>query len=83
MDFESANPTVVKSIKQRDLLNTWLRLYAREQMLPRIGEYHPSRLVDELPDLVYYTIETGSSPPRLMTRARCVSACPCRLAQPN
>ena len=31
VDFESANPTVVKSIKQRDLLNTWLRLYAREQ----------------------------------------------------
>jgi hypothetical protein len=28
--FESANPTIVKSIKQRDLLNTWLRLYARD-----------------------------------------------------
>ena len=69
MDFESANPSVVKSIKQRDLLNTWLRLYAREQMLPRIGEYHPSRLVEELPDLVYYTVETDSSPPRLMIQS--------------
>ena len=56
MDFESANPTVVKSIKQRDLLNTWLRLYAREQLLPRIGEYQPSRLAEELPGLVYYTV---------------------------
>ena len=48
MEFESANPSVVKSIKQRDLLNTWLRLYAREQMMPRIEEYQPERLDDEL-----------------------------------
>lgn len=53
VEFESANPTVVKSIKQRDLLNTWLRLYARERAIPRIGEYEPSRLAEELPDLVY------------------------------
>ena len=65
MEFESANPTVVKSIKQRDLLNTWLRLYAREQLTPRIEEYQPSRLDDELPDLVYYTVDTAALPPRL------------------
>jgi hypothetical protein len=69
VDFESANPTVVKSIKQRDLLNTWLRLYAREQLLPRIGEYQPSRLADELPDLVYYTVEADRQPPRLMIQS--------------
>jgi len=65
VDFESANPSVVKSIKQRDLLNTWLRLYAREQMLPRIEEYQPARLDDELPDLVYYTVDAAILPPRL------------------
>jgi hypothetical protein len=65
VNFESANPTVVKSIKQRDLLNTWLRLYAREQLLPRIGEYQPSRLAEELPDLVYYTVDPDRAPPRL------------------
>ena len=59
MEFESANPSVVKSIKQRDLLNTWLRLYAREQLLPRIEEYQPARLADELSDLVYYTVDTS------------------------
>jgi hypothetical protein len=64
LDFESTNSSVVKSIKQRDLLNTWLRLYAREQQLPRIDEYQPSRLADELPDLVYYTVE-NTQPPRL------------------
>ena len=65
MEFESANPTVVKSIKQRDLLNTWLRLYARAQQMPRIEEYQPARLADELPDLVYYTVDTAQQPPRL------------------
>jgi hypothetical protein len=65
LEFESANPTVVKSIKQRDLLNTWLRLYAREQLMPRIEEYQPARLTEELPDLVYYTVETVQLPPRL------------------
>jgi hypothetical protein len=63
--FESANPSVVKAIKQRDLLNTWLRLFARERLLPRIGEYQPARLEEELPDLVYYTVDTANWPPRL------------------
>jgi hypothetical protein len=65
LEFESANPSVVKSIKQRDLLNTWLRLYAREQLLPRTEEYQPARIADEMPDLVYYTVDTSQLPPRL------------------
>jgi hypothetical protein len=66
LEFESANPTIVKSIKQRDLLNTWLRLYAREQLMPRIEEYQPERFADELPDLVFYTVDTAQAPPRLL-----------------
>jgi hypothetical protein len=65
LEFESANPSVVKSIKQRDLLNTWLRLYARNQSMPRIEEYQPARIEDELPDLVYCTVDTRAEPPRL------------------
>jgi hypothetical protein len=65
LHFESANPSVVKSIKQRDLLNTWLRLYARDQSLPRIDEYQPSRIEDELPDLVFCTVDTTAELPRL------------------
>lgn len=69
MEFESTNPTIVKSIKQRDLLNTWLRLYARAQLLPRIEEYQPERLADELPDLVYYTVDAAHLPPRLLIQS--------------
>jgi hypothetical protein len=66
MNFESANPTVVKSIKQRDLLNTWLRLYAREQKLPAMAEYQPARIEDELPDLVFFSIDAAQEPPRII-----------------
>ena len=64
LDFESANPTVIKSIKQRDLLNTWLRLYAPARRLPPVEEFQPARIEDELPDLVFLTVEKAE-PPRL------------------
>jgi hypothetical protein len=65
LDFASAPPSVVKSIRQRDLLNTWLRLYAREQMAPAIWEYQPARLEEELSDLIYYTVDISGPTPRL------------------
>ena len=64
MDLVSANPTVVKSIKQRELLNSWIRLYAREQRMPRFEDYRPERLDDELPDLVYFIVDAAQEPPR-------------------
>jgi hypothetical protein len=69
VEFESASPSVVKSIKQRDLLNNWLRLYARGQSIPRMDEYQPERIEDELPDLVFYTVDTSAQPPRLTIRS--------------
>lgn len=65
MEFASAAPSVVKSIRQRDLLNTWLRLYARAQAAPAIWEYQPARLEDELSDLIYYTVDNSAPAPRL------------------
>ena len=69
MQFQSANPSIVKSIKQRDLLNTWLRLYARDQRTPRVAEYQPTRLADEIPDLAYYRVENTRQPPRLVIQS--------------
>jgi len=65
LEFESAQPSIVKSIKQRDLLNTWLRLYARDQSIPRVSEYQPERIEDELADLVFYSVDTAVQPPCL------------------
>src|ERR1700709_358051 len=69
LEFESAQPSVVKSIKQRDLLNTWLRLYARSQSLPRIDEYQPTRIEDEMRALVFYTVDMREQPPRLVIQS--------------
>jgi hypothetical protein len=66
MDFESATPSVMKSIKQRDLLNTWIRLHVRDHRLPCVADYAPERIEDERPDLVYYMVDTGTAPPQLM-----------------
>ncbi|MDE5441766.1 hypothetical protein GWG65_09955 [Bradyrhizobium sp. CSA207] len=65
LDFASAAPAAVKSIRQRDLLNTWLRLYARQQIAPAIWEYQPARLEEELSDLIYYTVDHSTPTPRL------------------
>jgi hypothetical protein len=66
VDFQSADPSVVKSIRQRDLLNGWLRLYARQSALPCIANYQPDRLADELPDLVYYIVDQDRQPARFV-----------------
>ena len=39
LPFERANSPVAKSIRPRDFLNTWLRLYARGQTTPPIDEF--------------------------------------------
>jgi len=63
MEFESASPAIVKSIKQRELLNFWLRLYARQERLPKFDDYLPERIAEEADDLVYYTVDgTGQTP---------------------
>jgi len=69
LDFASAAPSVVKSIRQRDLLNTWLRLYARQQIAPAIWEYQPARLEEELSDLIYYTVDFSAPTPRLIIQS--------------
>jgi hypothetical protein len=57
MHFESTAPSVVRSVKQRDLLNTWLRLRSRFNSLPPIGAYHPARLEEEMRELIYYVVK--------------------------
>lgn len=57
MQFESAEPSIVRSVKQRDLLNTWLRLRTERGGLPPLSLYEPTRLDEEWSDLVRYVIE--------------------------
>jgi hypothetical protein len=60
MQFESANPSVVRSVKQRDLLNAWLRMLGNGRALPAVEHYHPDRVADEMPDMMQFDV-VGSS----------------------
>lgn len=66
VSFESSDASVVKSIRQRDLLNCWLRLYAPAQALPRVAAYQPERLEEERADLVYYIVDHSCAPTRFI-----------------
>jgi hypothetical protein len=61
MEFKSANPSVVRSVKQRDLLNAWLRALGKHQVLsakvlPALGDYQPDRIADELADMMGFDV---------------------------
>ncbi len=57
MQFESANASVVRSIKQRVLLNAWIRALRAPGSLPAIAEFTPDGLADELPDMMAFDVE--------------------------
>jgi hypothetical protein len=56
MNFESATRSVVRSVRQSDLLSAWLRIANRERALPLIHQFRPDRLEEEKPDLMYYDV---------------------------
>jgi hypothetical protein len=56
MQFESAGASVVRSVKQRDLLNAWLRAFDKRGSLPRRDDYRPERIADELADMMGYNV---------------------------
>jgi hypothetical protein len=65
MEFQIASPSIVKSVKQRDLLNAWLRLYEKNPQLS-LADYAPERLSEERRDLVYYKVFATATGPRFM-----------------
>jgi hypothetical protein len=56
MQFTSANPSVVRSVKQRELLNAWLRARGKDRVLPARGDYQPDRIADELVDMMGFDV---------------------------
>jgi hypothetical protein len=66
MRFESADSSIVRSIRQRDLLNAWSRLFRRERTMPLLHQYQPESLGEEMADLMYYEVRRGSGDIRFM-----------------
>jgi hypothetical protein len=66
MNFSSANPSVIRSVKQRDLFNAWLRALGKQRLLPALGDYQPDRIADELSDMMGYDVEGGGDTARFL-----------------
>ena len=56
MEFESANPSVIRSIRQRYLLNTWLRAAGKHRSLPLLRDFRPDRVDDEIADMMGFDV---------------------------
>ena len=66
MDFLSANPSVVRSIKQRMLLNNWLRALRKPRALPSLADFRPDGAADELPDMMRFDVEGNDETARFL-----------------
>ncbi len=69
MDFTTANASAIKSIRQRDLLNAWMRLFAQTRKLPRLEHYRPDRFQEELPDIFVCGVQYRDGHPRIVIAA--------------
>src|SRR3954469_12276042 len=56
MEFASADPSVIKSIRQRYLLNEWLRLAGKLRPMPLLRDFHLERVDDEMVDMMGYDV---------------------------
>jgi hypothetical protein len=69
MEFCNADPSVVKSIKQRVLLNAWLRTPRKQHTLPVIAGFQPDGIADDLADMMRFDVTgTGDSARFLITQ---------------
>ncbi|MCP1730609.1 hypothetical protein ABIF38_007080 [Bradyrhizobium japonicum] len=56
MQFRSADPSVVKSITQRVLLNAWLRALHMPDALPPLCDFHTEGSADERADMMGFDV---------------------------
>jgi len=68
MEFVSANPSVIRYITQRALLNAWLRAAHKHQPLPLLAEFDPGDVSGDLPDMMGYDVEAGGGEPRFIIK---------------
>jgi hypothetical protein len=66
MPSTSAGPSIVKSVRQRQLLNAWLRLFARHGGLPRVADYEVDRFTEEKQDMIFCAVTFDLGEPRYM-----------------
>jgi hypothetical protein len=68
MEFKSADPSVVRNIMQRVLLNAWLRAARKHQPLPLLADFEPGDISGELPDMMGYDVEGDGEDARFVIK---------------
>ena len=68
MEFKSADPSVVRNIMQRVLLNAWLRAAQKHQPLPLLADFEPGDISGELPDMMGYDVEGDGGDARFVIK---------------
>jgi hypothetical protein len=66
MEFVSADPSVIRSIRQRILLNAWLRIPRKPGGLPVVTDFQPQDIADELPDMMRFDVEGQGNDARFL-----------------
>ena len=56
MEFASADPSVIKSITQRVLLNAWLRALRQPNVLPLLSDFHAAGAAEERADMMGFDV---------------------------
>jgi hypothetical protein len=56
MTFENVAPCAIRSVRQLDLLNSWIHALQPGQTLPRLRDYRPSRVADELINMMAFDV---------------------------
>ena len=57
MTYGSSDPSVVRSIRQRVLLDAWLRALRKPKALPAVIDFDPEASADELADMMSFDVE--------------------------
>jgi hypothetical protein len=66
MEYISSDPSVVRSIRQRVLLDAWLRALRKPCPLPALGNFDPDTGIDELADKMGFDVEGDEAAPRFV-----------------
>ena len=66
MEYSSADPSVVRSIRQRVLLNGWLRALRKGNPLPALIDFDPEAGIDEIADMMGFDVEGEAATARFV-----------------
>jgi len=66
MEYASSDPSVVRSIRQRVLLNAWLRALRQGVPLPALIDFDPEAGLDEIADMMGFDVQGDGEAARFL-----------------